>query len=69
MALNNFSLGQVQDYVIRQFGDDANVQLTLPDITKWTNQAMVEIVQQNDVLRATMTTSTVVGQESYDMPG
>lgn len=52
MALNNRTLGDVKDYVKRQFGDESGYQLTDDDITRWTNEACMEIVSKNEVLRA-----------------
>lgn len=62
------TLGDVFSYVKRQFGDESGVQITDADITRWVNQAQVEIVNKNPMIQATATQTAVVGQQTYDVP-
>lgn len=64
---SSMTLADVIAYVKRQFGDESGVQITDEDITRWTNQAQVEIVNKNPMIQATATTSTVAGQQVYDI--
>jgi len=59
------TLGNVFDYIKRQFGDESGVQITLADCTRWVNAAEAEIISQNQVLRAVATSTTVANDESY----
>lgn len=67
-GLNSRTLANVHDYVKRQFGDESGVQITTDDITRWTNQAIMEINSKNQVLRAAATSSAIIGQEAYAKP-
>lgn len=51
MALNNYTLDDIFTSVKRQFGDESGVQITDDDITRWANQACMEINSKNKVLR------------------
>jgi hypothetical protein len=62
------TLGDVITYTKRQFGDESGVQITDSDITRWTNQACVEIVSKNPVIQATATQNSVKGQQTYAIP-
>lgn len=61
------TLGDLNIYVKRQFGDESGVQITDSDITRWANQAQVEIVSNNPMIQTTANQSTVVGQATYDI--
>lgn len=52
MALNTHTLNDIMDSTKRQFGDESGVQITEDDITRWANQATMEINSKNKVLRA-----------------
>lgn len=52
----------------RQFGDESGVQITDADITRWTNDAQMEIVSKNPIIQATATSSSVKGQQKYPVP-
>lgn len=61
----------VQDIMTRlkrTFGDEAGVQILDADIFRWINDAQREIAYQNDALQTKGTSSTVVGQQSYNLP-
>lgn len=62
------TLGEVLAYVKRQFGDESGVQITDADITRWVNQAQVEIVNKNPMIQATASGSTVAGTQKYAVP-
>lgn len=68
MALNTHTLSDVWTYAKRQFGDESAVQITEADITRATNQACMEIVSKNKVLRASAQIDSVLGQDEYDKP-
>jgi hypothetical protein len=59
------TLGDVFEYIKRQFGDESGVQITLSDCTRWVNAAEAEIISQNQVLRAVATSTTVANDEDY----
>lgn len=59
--------GDIVTDIQRTFGDEAGVQVTNSDIFRFINAAQIEITQKNDVLKASGTTSTVVGQYEYDL--
>jgi hypothetical protein len=67
-SLSSRTLANVVDYVKRQFGDESGVQLTVDDITRWTNQAIMEINSKNLVLRAAAAQDAAVGVEAYAKP-
>lgn len=70
MALTNYTLGDIQQTVKRQFGDESGVQITNSDIERWTNQACMEINSKNKVLRkeASIDMFDVNGSYSIDFP-
>jgi hypothetical protein len=65
---NSILLSDIAIRVKRIFGDSANVQITDDDIIRWSNDAMREIVVNNDLLQAVGTTQINVGQTSYTLP-
>jgi hypothetical protein len=58
----------VADVVKRQFGDPDGRQITDADILRWINTAQQEIVSQNPILKETIVTGVVAGQEVYTYP-
>lgn len=58
----------VADVVKRQFGDPDGRQITDADILRWINTAQQEIVSQNPVLKETIVTGVVAGQDVYEYP-
>ena len=58
----------VADSVKRQFGDEAGIQVTDDDIIRWINDAQLEILSQNRVLKGKSTTDLVSGQFEYPFP-
>lgn len=63
------NVAEIQTYIKRQFGDESGVQVTDTDIIRWINSAQKQIVLQNEsLLDKTATTTTVVGQQTYDLP-
>lgn len=62
------TLMDVVTWVQRQFGDESGVQITQADITRWVNQAQIEVVNKNPIIQATATTSSVVGTQTYPIP-
>lgn len=68
-GLNTKTLGDLQVYAKSQFGDTSGVQITNDDISRAANEACMEIVSKNRVLRASATTDLVKGQNKYDKPG
>jgi hypothetical protein len=62
------NLGDIKIRIKRQFGDESGVQVTDDDIIRWTNDAMREIAQANDLLETISTTPSVMGQAEYTLP-
>lgn len=63
MGLGTISrtVGQLQTALNRQFGDESAVQVALTDVVRWINQAQLEIVKDNNILRSTGTVDLVAG--------
>src|SRR5690606_25139798 len=68
MALETKTLGDVFLYAKAQFGDDAGIQITNDDITRAANEACLEIVSKNKVLRASATTDILKDVDEYPKP-
>lgn len=63
------NVGEIKTRVKRQFGDEANVQVTDDDIVRWINDGMREIAQQNDnVLETVSTAATEANVAEYALP-
>lgn len=62
------SVAEITTRVQRQFGDEANSQITQADIIRWINDAMREIVHRNKLLQVKATTDTLTGVRSYALP-
>lgn len=62
----------VQDIITRvqrTFGDESGAQITPEDIIRWINDAQEEIVEANETLmQTTSSTDVVAGQAEYDYP-
>lgn len=55
--------------VRRKFGDESAVQVTDADLIRWINDGQRQIVLKNEtLLEKTATTSSVVGQQEYNLP-
>lgn len=54
--------------VLRQFGDEASVQIEEADIIRYINDGIREIVTQNDIGQTTGTLNSVIGSSSYNAP-
>lgn len=54
--------------VLRQFGDEAGVQVEEADIIRWINDAVDHISVANDLMQATGTLSSVAGTNTYNFP-
>lgn len=63
------TVGDVQTYVKRQFGDESGTQLTDSDIVRWINDAQLEIVTQIQPIKAEAKTDIVADQDKYDLTG
>jgi len=59
----------VVDYVTRQFGDESGAQITQADIIRWINAAQLDLAYKTEYSQGVATTSSVVGQTQYQMPG
>lgn len=68
MALNSIKLGAIKEYIKRQFGDESGYQLTDEDIVKWANQAQMEIISKNKVLRSISTQTIPAEEYIFDKP-
>lgn len=64
------NLGQIKTRIKRQFGDEAQVQVTDDDITSWVNEAVRHIVTKNESLLQKITFfDAVKDQVDYGLPG
>ncbi len=64
----SLTVQQILTRVTRQFGDTANVQIDSTDIVRWVNDAMREIVLQNQLLQAVATGAITAQQSNYTLP-
>jgi len=62
------NLSDIQKRVKRQFGDESSVQITDDDITRWANDALIEITNRNELLQVRATADLVTGQMEYELP-
>jgi hypothetical protein len=53
--------------VLRQFGDEASVQIENADIIRWINDCAKEVAVQNDLGQTTAIQSSVIGQNLYTL--
>lgn len=70
MALrpNTKTLQNLLTEVKRLFGDESGVQLSNEDITRWANEAQMEIVNANGAIKAKSSAPSVVNQKTYSFP-
>jgi hypothetical protein len=61
-------VSEIATRVKRQFGDEANIQISDSDIIRWVNDAQREITVEQNLLQAKATASSVVGQVEYTIP-
>lgn len=62
------SVAEIITRVQRQFGDEAEAQITQADIIRWINDAMREIANNNNLLQVKATANTTVNVNSYALP-
>lgn len=63
------NLGELKTRVKRQFGDEAAVQISDDDITRWANDGQRDIVTKNEDIKQHVTTINIVtGVQSYLIP-
>ncbi len=63
------NLSDIKIRVKRSFGDEAQVQITDSDITRWVNDAQRYIVSNNEgVLQKAVTADIVADQQEYTVP-
>lgn len=55
----------VKDRLVRQFGDEAAVQLTDADVIRYVNDGQREIAVRNRLLKGVLQTNLVAGQRDY----
>lgn len=60
--------GDLSQRVKRAFGDESGVQLEDEDIRTWANEGMLQLVNDNKILKSKATTITVIGTRMYDFP-
>src|SRR5574339_1322631 len=58
----------VLEYVKRQFGDEAAVQITEADVIRWINSGQEEIFRRSEPIKTTSTADIVAGQSVYAFP-
>ena len=63
------TVGDVYNYVKRVFGDEAGVQLSNDDITRWINEAQRDLAIENAAIQAVATTPLIVNQATYSLSG
>ena len=63
------TVGDVYAYVKRVFGDEAGVQLSNDDITRWINEAQRDLAIENAAIQAVATTPLIVNQATYSLSG
>lgn len=65
MPTATITLGELQTYVKRQFGDESGVQIQNTDITRWVNMGALEICSKNKIIQATASVAGTIGQKDY----
>lgn len=61
-------VSEIATRVKRQFGDEANAQITDADIIRWVNDAQRELALANNLLQVRATTTPIAGQAEYAIP-
>lgn len=64
----SLSVQDILTRVQRQFGDEANSQITQADVIRWINDAMREIAHANKLLQVKAVTDTIVNTGTYALP-
>lgn len=62
------NLGEIINRVQRQFGDEAEAQITRADITNWANDAQLDIVRKTECLQFHFETDSIANDGSYTFP-
>lgn len=62
------TVGNILERVQRQFGDEAGVLINITAVRDWINDAMREIILDNDLLKVRSTAVVAVGQPNYGLP-
>lgn len=62
------NLGDIHVAVQRQFGDDVEAQIKKTDITRWANQAAIDIARKTHCLQEHAETDSVPDDGSYELP-
>lgn len=62
------NLGDIITRVQRQFGDESGAQITTADITRWTNDAMMDIVRKTECLEGHKETNAILNDGTYTLP-
>src|SRR5882672_3379416 len=62
------NVGDIKIRVKRGFGDQSNAQITDDDILRWINDALIEIVNRNELLQVRATADLISGQMEYGVP-
>lgn len=57
----------VANVVMRQFGDESGVQITLADIYRWINMAQRDLLNSSLTIKATGVTDLIKDQEEYSV--
>jgi hypothetical protein len=67
MPTATITLGELQTFVKRQFGDESGVQIQNTDIARWVNMGSLEVVSKNKIIQATASVMGTAGQPSYSL--
>lgn len=62
------NLGDIKTAVKRQFGDESGVQITESDITRWANDALVDIIRKVEITNQHRETAAISGDAGYELP-
>lgn len=64
----SLSVQDITTRVQRQFGDEANSQVSQQDVIRWINDAMREIAHANKLLQVKAVTDTLISIPTYALP-
>lgn len=64
----SYTAQAIKDRLVRQFGDEAGVQVQDGDIFHWINDGQREIITRTGILKARQTTNLVSGTKDYPVP-
>lgn len=65
---SSHTVNDVLNYVKRQFGDEAAIQISDADIIRWVNAGQDEIFRLNEPVKSSVTANLVAGQGTYIFP-